>query len=123
MITIQKSIFLASVLAVGLAANAWADPNTPSAQVHHHQMMAKQALLNHDLKAASTEILQGAEILKAEAVKATGETQKGLQDSGAAIEKLAKQVETGAMTAPAKVDIDFARAYKYLSAKRAKSEK
>jgi hypothetical protein len=87
-----------------------------------HFQKAHELFLKKDMKAAASEIQKAAELMRQEAEKATEEGKKGLMASVNELEKLAKDIETGAVIPEKKMKDVFAKAehalanYNYMKA-------
>jgi len=86
------------------------EPSVKAVEPESNFQKAHGFFLKKDFKAAATEIQKGAEILKKEAVNATEEGKEALTDSMNELEKLAKDVEKGAVTSEKKLKDAFVRA-------------
>jgi len=95
---------------VAVAAEA-----TSSTSIEQNFQKSKQNFLQKDMKAAADEIRKGAAYLKSEADAATGKGKEALMASYRELEKLAGDVEKGAVTSVKKLDAAFARSYKALA--------
>ena len=95
---------------VAVAAEA-----TSSTSIEQNFQKSKQNFLQKDMKAAADEIRKAAAYLKSEAEAATGKGKEALTASYRELEKLAGDVEKGAVTSVKKLDAAFARSYKALA--------
>jgi len=76
----------------------------------HHYMRAFENFLKHDWEAAAAEIRKGAAFLKLEASRAAGDAKKELTASVQMLEKLADDIEKGAVRSAKDVQDVFAKA-------------
>jgi len=111
---IVLAVFLAA-LTMAQTPVATAAVATSSTPMEQNFQKSKQNFLQKDMKAAAYEIRKATAYLKSEADAATGKGKEALTASYGELEKLAGDVEKGAVTSVKKLDAAFARSYKALA--------
>jgi hypothetical protein len=76
----------------------------------HHYMRAFENFIKHDWAAAAVEIRKGAAFMKLEAGRAAGDVKSGLTASAQMLEKLADDIEKGAVRSSKDIQDAFAKA-------------